>query len=60
MRILSLKEALFMLVVNAGYPFGFVRKHCVNWVSSWTALIGLSNSASGMSCFLPKKLWHDC
>ena len=36
MRILSLKEALLMLVVNAGYPFGFVRKHCVNWASSWT------------------------
>ena len=24
-----------MLVINAGYPFDFVRKHCLAWASSW-------------------------
>ena len=31
----SLKEAWFMLVINAGYPFDFVGKHCLGWAFSW-------------------------
>eukprot|EP00435_Cladocopium_sp_Y103_P072445 s266_g40.t1 len=30
-----MKEALQMLVLNAGYPFEFVRRHCMEWAASW-------------------------